>query len=146
MSASNAFETNILKLIFQNVNLANMGDATGLRGSSVAGVLYISLHTADPGDTGTQATNEATFSSYARVSVARSSGAWDVTSDTVSNLAAITFPECSGGSNTITHFGIGSDSSGSGNLFFSGALGSSLAVSNGIAVVFGIGQLTTVAS
>ncbi len=146
MSASNAFETNILKLIFQNVNLANMGDATGLRGSSSAGVLYISLHTADPGEAGSQTTNEATFSSYARVSVARTSGAWDVTGDTVSNLAAITFPECDGGSNTITHFGIGSDSSGTGNLFFSGALGSSLIVSNGIAVVFGIGQLTTSAS
>lgn len=53
MSASNAFETALLTLIFNNTNLANVGDATGLRGSTTAGSFYIGLHTADPGEAGT---------------------------------------------------------------------------------------------
>lgn len=72
MSASNAFETALLTLLFNNTNAANIGDATGLRGSTTAGVFYISLHTADPGETGSQTTSESAYTSYARVSVARS--------------------------------------------------------------------------
>ena len=44
-------------------------------------------------------------------------------------------------SGTITHFGIGSDSTTAGNLFFKGALGASLAVSSGITPSFAIGEL-----
>lgn len=145
MSASNAFETALLTLIFNNTNAANVGDATGLRGSTTAGVFYISLHTADPGETGTQTTSEATFTSYARISVARTSGGFTIAGNTVTNAAAVTFAACTGGSNTITHFGIGSDVSGTGNLFFSGALTASLAVSAGITPNFAIGQLSTTA-
>ena len=145
MSASNAFETALLTLIFNNTNAANVGDATGLRGSTTAGVFYISLHTADPGETGNQTTSEATFTSYARISVARTSGGFTIAGNTVTNAAAVTFAACTGGSNTITHFGIGSDVSGTGNLFFSGALTASLAVSAGITPNFAIGQLSTTA-
>jgi hypothetical protein len=145
MSATNTFETNILKLILQNVDHANVGDATGLRGSTTAGVVYVSLHTADPGETGSQTTSEATYTSYARVSVVRSASGWAVSGNTGDNVALITFPQCTGGSNTITHFGIGSDSTGAGNLFFKGALTASLAVSNGITPEFAIGVLDVTA-
>lgn len=145
MSASNALETLILQLLFENANAANIGDATGLRGSSTAGVFYISLHTADPGEAGSQTTSEATYTSYARVSVARSTAGWTVSGNSVSNDSTITFPACTGGSNTITHFGIGSDSSGAGNLFFSGALGASLAVSSGVTPSFAATALTVTA-
>lgn len=37
MSKTNAFENALLELVFKNTNIANIGDATGLRGSSVAG-------------------------------------------------------------------------------------------------------------
>ncbi len=142
MSATNSFETSLLQHILQNANIANVGDATGLRGSTTAGVLYVSLHTGDPGEAGSQNTSEATYTSYARVSVARSAGGWAVSGNTGSNVAAITFPAATGGSNTITHFGIGSDSSGAGNLFFKGALSASIAVSNGITPEFAASQLT----
>jgi len=141
MSATNAFETAILGLIFQNVDVPNVGDAGGLQNSATAGVFYISLHTADPTETGTQTSSEATYTSYARVSVARSSAQWAVTGAIADNVNAITFPACTGGSNTITHFGVGSDTSGTGNLFFSGALTSSLAVSTGITPSFAAGAL-----
>lgn len=68
----------ILNLLFVNSNAANIGDATGLRGSSTVGSLYVSLHTADPGTTGDQTTSEATYTSYARVAVARTSGGWTI--------------------------------------------------------------------
>ena len=141
MSATNAFETALLTLYFNNTDHANVGDASGLQNSATAGSFYISLHTADPGETGTQTTSEATYTSYARVAVARSGAGWTVSGNNVSNAAAINFPACTGGSNTITHFGIGSDVSGTGNLFFKGALGASLAVSSGITPSFAIGDL-----
>ena len=140
-AATNAFEDAILSLIFTNADAANIGDATGLRGSSTAGVFYISLHTGEPGETGTQTTSEANYTDYARESVARSTAGWTVTSGTCDNDAAITFTVASGGSSSVTHFGIGSDASGTGNLFIYGATSGTLAVSTGITPEFAAGAL-----
>lgn len=142
MSKSNIFETQFLQHVLQNADITLVGDATGLRGSSTAGSLYVSLHTANPNETGDQSTSEATYTGYARVAVARSAGGWTVAANVGSNAAAIVFPECTGGTNTITHFGIGTDASGTGKLLLYGALTSSLAVSNGITPQFAIGALT----
>ena len=141
MSATNGFETSLLNLIFVNSNIANVGDATGLRGSTAAGSLHVSLHTADPGEAGDQTTSEATYTSYARVAVARTSGGWTVSGNNASNTAAVTFPAATGGTNTITHFGIGTAASGTGVLLFKGTLSASLAVSSGITPSFAIGEL-----
>lgn len=141
MSATDAFETALLQLYFLNTDHANVGDAAGLQNSLTAGSFFISLHTADPTETGTQTTSEATYTSYARVAVARSGAGWAVSGNNASNAAAINFPACTGGTNTITHFGIGSATSGVGNLFFKGALSASLAVSSGITPSFAIGEL-----
>ena len=141
MSASDNMETNILKLILQNIAYAGIGDAAGLQPSASAGSLYISLHTADPGDAGDQTTNECAYTSYARVAVARSASGWTVSGNNGSNTGAITFPECTGGSETATHFGVGTDSTGTGTLLFSGALDSSLAISSGITPEFAAGDL-----
>lgn len=140
MSMSNAAETAFLQLIFSNTNFANIGDATGLRGSSSAGNFYLSLHTSDPGEAGTQSTNEATYINYARVAVSRSTG-FSVSGNSATLAALTSFPACTGGTNTITYFGIGTDSSGAGTLLFSGALNSSLSVSSGVTP-----QLTTATS
>lgn len=140
MSKSNAFETAFLNLVFKNLAIADIGDASGLQPAATAGSLYIALHTADPGEAGSQTTSEATFTSYARVAVTRGAG-WTVSGNQVSNTSAITFPACTGGSNTITHFSIGCASSGAGTLLMSGALSAPLAVSNGITAQFAIGAL-----
>ena len=76
MSLTNAAETALLNLVFVNTDWANIGDTAGLQNSTTAGSFYISLHTADPGETGTQTTSEATYTSYARVAVARSGAGW----------------------------------------------------------------------
>lgn len=141
MSATNVFENGLLSLIFENANYANVGDATGLRGSSTAGVFYVSVHPTNPGETGTQTSGEAAYTSYARQSVARSTAGWTVASGVVDNDAAITFPAATGGSETEAHFGIGSDVSGAGNLFLYGPLTAGLAVSAGITPQFAAGAL-----
>lgn len=144
MSASNAFESQAVLLIFNNTNAANIGDATGLRGSSTAGSLYIALHTADPGEAGDQTTSEAAYTSYARVAVARS-GAGFTCSGTAptqaANAAAVNFPACTGSSAVCTYFSVGVASSGASVILASGILTASLSVSNGITPSFAIGTL-----
>lgn len=142
MSMTNAAEQALLDLVFLNADWANIGDASGLQNSATAGSFYVSLHTADPGEAGSQTTSEASYTSYARIAVARTSGGWTRTSSTISNTAMVQFDQCTGGSNTITHFGIGTASSGTGNLIFKGALTSSLSVSTGIQPQFAAGALT----
>jgi hypothetical protein len=78
MSLMNTAEDNLLKLLLNNTTWANIGDATGIVGSGAAGVFYVSLHTADPGETGDQTTSEAAYTSYARVSVVRTTSGWTV--------------------------------------------------------------------
>jgi len=141
MSATNALENGLLSLLFENANYANIGDATGLRGSTTAGVFYISLHTTGPGETGNQNTSEAAYTSYARVAVPRSTTGWTVASGVCDNDSAITFPLATGGSATCTDFGIGTDSASTGNLLLTGTLSASLSVSNGITPNFAPGAL-----
>ncbi len=137
-SKSDAFETSLLEHIFQNEDIANVGDATGIRGSSVAGSLYIALFTAVPTDS-TPGT-EANYTGYQRVAVARTAGGWTVSGDTVTNTAVVEFPPCTGGSNTITGFAIMTAAT-SGTILYWGDLTSSLAVSSGITPQFAIGAL-----
>lgn len=142
MSMTNAAEAALLDLIFLNTDWANIGDAGGLQNSATAGSFYISLHTSDPGEAGDQTTNEIAYTSYARVAVARSAGGWTRSVSTVSNTALVQFPQCTGGSGTATHFGIGTDATLAGNLILKGALTSSLAISTGIQPQFAAGALT----
>lgn len=141
MGATDAFENKLLSLIFENANAANIGDATGLRGSTGAGDFRISLHTATLGEASEQNTSEAAYTSYARVAVARSSAGWSVAAGVADNDSAIVFPACTGGSETETDFGIGSDAAGAGNLNMYGAFTNSLAVSNGITPDIAAGAL-----
>lgn len=144
MSASNAFEAAILDLVFLNINAANIGDASGLRSSTTAGVFYISLHTADPGETGTQATSETAYTGYARVAVARSGAGFTRSVSTISNTAETAFGNCTAAPGAaLTHFGIGSDLSGAGNLFLSGPLGASYQPAIGNFPRFAAGALAT---
>lgn len=145
MSMSNAFETEILDLIFNNAAIANIGDAGGLQPSATAGSLYVSLHTGDPGEAGDQTTNETAYTNYARVAVARSGAGWTISGNTVSNAALVQFPQCGVTGATLTYVGVGTASAGAGVLLFSGQLSSSLVVANLIQPQFAIGDLDIVA-
>ena len=124
MSKSNTFENDMLQLIFNNVNIGLVGDATGLRGSSAAGNLYMSLHSADPGEAGNQTTNEVTYAGYARVAVPRDNTGFTVAGNQVSLAADAVFPTGNTGaaSGTATHFGVGTANAGAGMLLYKGAL------------------------
>lgn len=131
MSKGNTTENDVLALLF---------NATALSWNANTN-LYLALHTADPGEAGSQTTSETAYTSYARVAVARTSGGWTVSSGTSTNAALIQFPQCTGGTSTITHVSIGTASSGAGQIIYSGALNSSLSVSNLIQPQFSAGAL-----
>lgn len=132
---SDIFENDWLKLVFNATAIANMADNAA---TSPLTNLYAALHTADPGESGVQNTSEATYTGYARVAVARTSGGWTVTGSSVSPVAAINFPACTGGTNTITHWSVGVASSGATKILYSGTVTPNISVSNGVTP-----QLTT---
>lgn len=129
MSKGNTFENDILALIFNATAIANIADNAGV---SPLTNLYVSLHTADPGEAGDQTTSEATYTGYARVAVVRTSGGWTVASSSCSPAANIDFGACTAGTNTITHAAIGTASTGVGKLLYSGAVSPNISVSPGV--------------
>jgi hypothetical protein len=141
MSATDGLESKILSLYFNNTGAANIGDATGLRGSTTAGNIFVALTTADPGDTATsQLTSESAYTNYARQSTNRASGAggWTISGTTqAANASAVTFPACGATGSTITNFTLGSATSGAGNLDIIGT--AALTVSNGVTPSFAAG-------
>lgn len=145
MSIPNQAAADILELYFNNTAHAAVGDAGGLQPSAVAGSLFVSLHTADPTETGTQTSSEAAYTGYARVAVARSGAGWAVAvadPAVADNVAAIVFPICTAGSSTVTHFGVGVASAGAGQLLWSGTITSpagGLIVNPGVTPTFAIG-------
>jgi hypothetical protein len=136
------FKNDLLKLIF------NATTITGIAQDDAApiGNLYVALHTADPTEAGDQTSNEVVpgsdYTGYARVAVVRTAGGWTVTANAVENTAVVTFPECTGNSCTVTHFSIGTLTSGAGKILAGGVLAAPLAVSNGIVPEFDAGELT----
>jgi hypothetical protein len=140
MSKTNLHETRLLELVFQNKAHANIGDTAGLQPSATAGNLYVALYTSDPGEDDTG--SEANFTGYSRVGVVRSASGFTVSTGTVTNAANVTFPQSSGGTNTITHFGYLTASSG-GDLLRSGAVTPNVTINSGDTAKFDIGQLTS---
>lgn len=141
MSATNNFETSLLDLIITNVDGPSSLGGGGLRGSTTAGVFYVSLSTTSPGEAGTQATGETVYTNYVRVSVARDLSSWTVSGNTADNDAAIDFATGGAAGETISSFGLGSSSSGATPLFLYGDLTAVLAVSSGITPSFAAGDL-----
>jgi len=129
MSKGNTFENDWLKLVFNATAIANLADNAS---SSPLASLFVSLHTSDPGEAGDQTTNECAYTSYARVSVARTSGGWTITASSVSPVANITFPAATGGSETATHWAIGTLTSGAGIILYSGTISPNIVISSGV--------------
>lgn len=131
MSKSNATESDLIAYIF---------NATAIPWSGV-GNLYVALHTADPGEAGSQTTSEATYTGYARVAVSRDNSGWTVAGSQASNTAQVQFGMCTAGAETVTHMSVGTASSGAGQILYSGALNSPLAVSVNVQPQFAAGTL-----
>lgn len=129
MSKGNTTENDVVLMVLKGTDPSWRGNANR----------YISLHTADPGEAGSQTTSECAYGSYARVAVATS--AWTVASGAGENTNLIQFPTCTSGSETATYFAVGTLSSGAGQILYSGALSASLAISSGIQPQFAAGDL-----
>ena len=145
MSKGNTFETELLEHIFENADIANIGDATGLRGASTAGSLYVALHTGDPGEGGDQTTSEASYTGYARKAIARTAAKWTTASGATENTDEEAFAACTGGSASVTYFSIGVAASGASKILYSGAVSPTLEVSTGITPTIGAGDLDVIA-
>lgn len=144
MSLGNSAESDLLKLIAQNIAWANVGNTAGLQPSGVAGSLYVALHTANPGQAGNQSTSEATYGSYARQPVVRSSAGWTVSSSNptqVANAAVLTFPTATSGSETELYFSVGTLISGAGEILWYAPLAQSVVVVSGVIPIFPISSL-----
>ena len=132
MSLSNAFENNVLLLVF---NATAWADYAQDDGSSPHTNVHTALHTGDPGDTGTMSTSEAAYTSYARVNVARSGAGFTVTANSVSPAANIDFPAGTGGSGTATYGSTGKTGGGATAILWSGTVTPNISTGSGITPV-----------
>lgn len=130
MSKGDTFENDLQKLIFNGTAIAGLADNAA---SSPLTQLHIALHTADPGESGSQTTSECTYTGYARQAVNRNSGGFTVTGNSVSPAAEVVFPNPTNTTalpQTATHFSIGTASTGAGKILHSGAISPTIVISN----------------
>ncbi len=135
MAIAGTSETAILQLIYNATAWANYADNAA---SSPQTNVAVALHTADPGTPGTQLTSEAGYTSYARVSVARTTGGWTVSGTgpaSCSPVSNISFPAGSGGSGTVTHFSTGKTGGGGTAILWSGTVTPNIVTGSGITPV-----------
>lgn len=122
MSKGNTTENDLMKYIFNGTAIS----------WAAATDWYLALHTADPGEGGSQTTSETAYTGYTRVLVNRSGSGWTVTANQAVNAALLQFPQCTAGSSVVTHVSVGTAASGAGQILYSGSLSASLSVSTGI--------------
>lgn len=130
MPKSTTFSNGWLNLTFRAEAIANLAQNNA---TAPLTNLHISLHTADPGVGGSQATSEVAYTGYARVAVSRSATGWTAsTAGSTSPVANIDFPVGTGGTGTVTHFAIGSAATGAGVVYYTGTVTPNITVGNGV--------------
>ena len=140
-SLGNTFENDLAKLIFQGTAIADLADNDA---TSPATNLYLSLHTADPGEAASQTTSEITYTSYARATVARSSSGFTVTNAIVTLTSNVSFAAGTGGSGTATHFCVGTASSGAGKVLACGTVAPNIVTGSGVTPILTTGTSFTI--
>ena len=120
------------------VGLSSKGEAAVL--TPLTTTCYVSLHTADPGDTGG---SEISGNGYARQGPTTFANAGS-NPTVASNSAIITYPAATGAWGTITHFGTW-DALTAGNFRGAGAVTTAKAVNSGDTARFAANALTITA-
>lgn len=120
MSKGDTYEGDLLKLLLNATTIDNIAmNAT----TSPITSIWVSLHTADPTDAGDQTSSEVSYTGYARVGVTRATTGWTITGNSASPVSAIAFgQQSSTGTSTVTHFGVGTASTGAGKLLYKGTV------------------------
>lgn len=129
MSKGNTFENDLLKLIFNGDAIADLAEDDT---SSPLTDLYLSLHTGDPGEAGSQTTNECAYGSYAREAVSRDSSGFTVSGNSVTLTSNVDFTTAASGTETCTHFAVGTVSSGAGKILYKGTVTPNISISTGV--------------
>lgn len=132
MSLGNTTEIDILKYILNGTAPAWAGN----------GSFYLGLHSADVGEGGSQTTNEIAYGSYARIAIARTSGGFTATGNPAFNTALVQAIQSTSDGATITHWSLGTASSGAGQVILKGALDSPIPSTTGIQPQFPASALT----
>lgn len=123
MSKSNTFEDALLAHIFNAGAMPTLGAN-----------LFVALHTADPGEAGTQATNEVTYGGYARVALPRTTAGATVLNGTATIAQHLLFPTMTSGTQSnATHVTIGVSETGAGLVLYRGSLTNSIPLVQGAA-------------
>lgn len=133
------FSGDLLQLVFNGIGIANIAMNQSVAPSTL---LWFALHTAAP-SSDTQSTSEAAYTSYTRVSVARSTASPAFTYTAASSAGAgaklnpaatISFPAATSGTvaETETYISVGLSSAGAGKILWSAAMSPVIAVSNGV--------------
>lgn len=139
-SKSDLHENDLLDLIFNATAIADLAENDT---TSPATALYLSLHSASPGEAGTQDTSECAYTGYARASVARTSGGFTVSGSSVTLTAAVDFAAATGGTCTATHFAVGTGASGATGVLYYGTITPNISISNGVTPRLGTGTTIT---
>lgn len=104
--------------------------------------VFVSLHTADPGDLGTS--EVAAGGGYARVEVPCVTGSWSdpAAARPMTCQVSVSFPAATAGWGTVTHFGIWTQAAGGGLLYHGAITTPRVVLSGDLATTFAPGALT----
>lgn len=128
MSKSNYFENAFLKLIFNAVAMDGLAENDA---SSPVTDLVVALHTADPGEGGTQATSEIVYTGYVRKTVVRSALGWLVSGSNAWPVDPVEFAEMTAGAGgVVTHASVGDGITD--HILYSGPVTPNINVVNGV--------------
>lgn len=114
-NSSDNFSTDILKLLFQNIALANIGDAAGLQPSAAPGNFYIRLCTDAVVPSKSVLGTQAAYTGYAAggLAVVRSAAGFTVTGQQIKNAADLVFGARTAGDENIRYAELWKNNSGS---------------------------------
>lgn len=126
-------EQAFMELLFLNQDLVLIGDQGGLRGSEIAGNLYVVLLTSE--------SQEAVYGGYTRIPVVRTGTGWEYKDGSIKNIPILTWQPNEDADVDITHIGI-ADSLIGGNILFQKELPAPVTIATGNQAQFNYNQLT----
>jgi len=78
-------------LLLQNADITNIGDASGLVGSTTPGTWFVDLLATWPGQAGTVGATKLSYTGYSQATIARSSSGWTRSGQTTTQDNDLTF-------------------------------------------------------
>jgi hypothetical protein len=143
MPCTNQFKDDLGDALFLHQTLPSVGDPTGMAVPTTQGSVEIALSTGTLTVATTLMTQtEVAYTTYARITPARSGTGWTSVDGAIDNAAIEQFGEMTaGGPDTVTYFNLTFDEGANYAQWF-GALDNSLIINNGVNPQFAVGALS----